>query len=389
MASFYDPSGAVQALPIDVSMYALAGQAGMSLPDFLNRQYRTDASKFGSTFEQVCASEGIFVKGNARLGIRASTLESILNPQIQAGITTTDSAPASRVLYPAVFLQAIEDRLQTNLSNATLGLDQMIAVDESISGDRYEQPLIDFTRAGEARAMATAQLAKPASMMTITVSDRPGTIPSQALGLEISDKALMSQSLDLVTLSVARQIEIERNERAYGHLLALLNGDPDKGDISLSAAGRVRTTTSFDAAATGGVVTQNAWVKYLASRSVVRTIDFVVGDIDAALAIERRTGKPVITTDNGTSKRINTEMDVINPQWPNQVKFFLTLDPAWTPGAVMGLDSRYAIRRIRNLQADYTAIEAFVLRRAKAMRFDSGETVHRLYTDAFDVLTIA
>lgn len=389
MAAFRDPSGALQQLPMDVSMYALAGQEGMSLPDYLNRQYRTDANVFGSTFEQICASEGIFMRSNAQLGIRASTLDQILNPKISAGITTTDSAPASRVLYPAVFLQAIEDKLAQNLSNATLGLDQMIAVDDSISGARYEQPKINFDRPEAARSMATAQLAKPASMMTITVSDKPGTIPSWALGLEISDQAAASQSLDLVTLSVARQIEIERNERAYGHLLALLNGDPDKGDISLAAAGRVRTSTSFDAAATGGVLTQTAWVKYLANNNVYRTIDYVVGDLDAALAIEKRTGKPVITGDNATSKRINTEMDVINPQWPNMVKFFLTLDPAWTPGAVMGLDSRYAVRRIRNLQADYTAIEAFVLRRAKAMRFDSGESVHRLFDTAFDVLTIA
>ena len=389
MAAFRDPSGAIQQLPMDVSMYALAGRAGMSLPNYLNREYRTDANKFGSSFEQLCQSESIFLRSNAQLGIRASTLDSILNPKIEAGITTTDSAPASRILYPAVFLQAIEDRRAADQTNALLGLNQMIAVDEAISGDRFEQPQINFDRPTAARSMATAQLANPASMMTITVSDKPGTIPSWALGLEISDKAAQSQSLDLVTLSVARQLEVESNERAYAHLLALANGDPDKGDISLSAAGRVRTTTSFDSAATGGVVTQKAWVRYLANRSVFRTIDYVVGDIDAALAIENRTGKPIITTDNATSKRINSELSVVNPQWPNGVKFFLTLDPAWTPGMVMGLDSRYAIRRIRNLQADYTAIENFVLRRSKAMRFDAGETVHRLFSDAFDVLTIA
>lgn len=389
MAAFRDPSGAIQQLSMDVSMYALAGQAGMSLPDYLNRQYRTDANAYGSTFEQVCASEGIFMRGNAKLGIRASTMDQILNPKVSAGITTTDSAPASRILYPAVFLLAIEDKLAQNYSNATLGLDQMIAVDDSINGARYEQPRINFSRPEGARSMATAQLANPPSMMTITVSDKPGTIPSWSLGLEISDQAAESQSLDLVTLSVARQIQVERNERAYAHLLALLNGDPDKGDISLSAAGRVRTSTSFDPAATGGVLTQKAWVKYLANNSVARTIDMVVGDLDAGLAIEGRTGKPVITTDNANSKRINTEMEVINPQWPNQVKFFLTMDPAWTPGTVMGLDTRYGVRRIRNLQADYSAIEAFVLRRAKAMRFDSGETVHRLFDTAFDVLTIA
>ena len=389
MSSFVDPTGAVQQLPLTVQMYAQAGVAGMSLPDFLNREYRTDASRYGSTFEQVCASEGIFIRGNAQLGIRASTLDDILNRNVSAGITVTDAVPASRIIYPAVFLQAMEDRLVQDLTTTPAALDSMIAISESIAGDRYEQPMINYTAPSGAVSLGVSQLSKPTSMLTITVSDKPRNIPSFALGLEISDQAIRSQTLDLVTLSLSRQTLVERNTRANGYILALLNGDVDNGDVSLSAAGRVATTTSFDSAATGGVITHKSWVKYLANRAVYRTISHVVGDINGALAIENRTGKPVIVGDNPQSRRITTEMEVINPQWPTGIKFFLTLDPNWTPGQLMGLDSRYAIRRVRNLLADYTSIEAFVTKRSTVMRFDFGETVSRLYTDAFDCLTIA
>ena len=119
-----------------------------------------------------------------------------------------------------------------------------------------------------------------------------------------------------------------------------------------------------------------------------RTIDYIVTDIDGALAIENRTGRPVVTADDPKSPRINTLMEVVNPLWPTQVKLFLTLDPAWPAGTLMGLDSNWAIRRARSLTADYQAIENYVMRRTVAMRFDFGETVGRMYDEAYDVLTL-
>jgi hypothetical protein len=55
----------------------------------------------------------------------------------------------------------------------------------------------------------------------------------------------------------------------------------------------------------------------------------------------------------------------------------------------VGLDSRYAIIRARNVAADYAAVEEFVLRRAKAMRFDFGEVVYRFFDSAYEVMNIA
>jgi hypothetical protein len=55
---------------------------------------------------------------------------------------------------------------------------------------------------------------------------------------------------------------------------------------------------------------------------------------------------------------------------------------------IVGLDSRYAIRRVINAQAAYSAIEQYLLRRATAFRVDYGEYSHRLYDDAFSVMTL-
>jgi hypothetical protein len=60
----------------------------------------------------------------------------------------------------------------------------------------------------------------------------------------------------------------------------------------------------------------------------------------------------------------------------------------WTANTLMGLDSRSAITRIRNSAAQYSAVEDFVLRRSKALRFDFSEISYRLFDDAFDVLSL-
>lgn len=389
MSGFRDAQGNPQQLDLAVNMYAQAGEAGQSLPEFLAANYATDAARYGTVFEQMCAAEGIFLRSDAAVGIRASTLAEILDPKPQAGITTKDGVPASRILYPAVALQAVEDRLIANLDMTPNGFESMIALSESISGDRYEQPKINYTNPSAARSQIISQLAKPAAMLLITVSDKAYTIPTYSLGLEISDQALRSTTLDLVSLSLARQIAVEREERARGYILNLLNGDVDNQESSLASLGYTVTSNSLDSAATGGALTQKSWIKFLSRNGTKRVISHVITDIDGAMAIENRSGRPTVQTDDNKSPRINSLMELVNPVWPAKVKLFLNLDSAWPASTVLGLDSRYAIRRVRNLLADYTAIESFVMRRAQAMRFDHGEKIERLYDEAFDALTIS
>ena len=122
MASFIDAQGQVQQLNLDVTMYKVAADNGMSFQQYINTQYPTNAEKYGSTFSQLMASEGIFVKADRELGIRPSTMADIMDgrPRVEAGINVKDAVPASRILFPAVFMQAIEDKLVANLSMACM-----------------------------------------------------------------------------------------------------------------------------------------------------------------------------------------------------------------------------------------------------------------------------
>jgi hypothetical protein len=229
----------------------------------------------------------------------------------------------------------------------------------------------------------------PASMMTITVSDVARRIPTYGIGLEVSEQALKSTSIDFVALSIARQAAIEKNTRAQAALLAVWNGDLDSGDGSLSSLSQVKTTTSYDSAATGGVITQKAWMKFLMDGALKKTVTHVVTDIDTALKIEGRTGKPVITTDNPNSPRLDTLFTVANPLWPDSVKLYINTDSNWPASSIMALDKRYSLRRVTSMTANYSAIESYVMRRSTALRVDFGWEIHRMFSEATTGMTVA
>lgn len=384
-----DAQGANKPVDLSVNLYKDAADAGLSLKQHLAHIYPTNASKDGSAFEQLMEQCGIFVKNNKEYGIRASSMDDVLNPKEAASATTRDGVPASRLLFPAVILDVIEDKLSVDYDTNPSALTSMLAQDLSIPGDRWERPVLNFSNPEAARGQAVSQLSLPNAMLTITASDKSQRIPNWAIGLEISEQALKSTTLDLVGMAVARQAAVEGNERANGFILSLLNGDIDLGMAALSTfAGKVQTAVSLDATATAGL-SQKAWLTWLTQRSNKRMITHVVTDLAGAMAIEARAGKPIVTTDNPTSKRIDTLFEVINPTWPGQVKVFLSNDVNWPAKTIMGFDGRYGITRVKSLTAQYSAIEQFVLKRSTAMRVDKGELVYRLFDEAFEVLTYA
>jgi hypothetical protein len=384
-----DAQGNNQQVDTSISMYRDAAERNQSLPQYLASKYPVNAAKDGTPFEQLLEQCGVFVQGNKEFGFRPSTLEDVLAPK-EASAITREGVPASRWLFPAVILEVIENKLNVNYDVNPAALSSMVAKEDAINGERWERPVISYAAVETARGAPVAQLAMPNAMMSITASDKAMRIPTWGIGLEISEQAQRSTTLDLVGLAVARQAQIETNERANAYILSLLNGDTDMGMLALSTfSGKVQTCQSLNGgvAAGAGVLTQKAWVTWLSQRSNKRMITHVVTDIAGAMMIENRSGKPVITNDNPNSPRIDTLMSVMNPKWPDQVKIFITDDVNWPANTIMGVDSRYGIHRVTSLSAQYSAIEQFAIKRSTMLRIDKGEMVYRLFDEAFEVLT--
>ena len=384
--TFKDASGANQEVDLTVDVYKAAIDNRLTVPQYLNSTYPTNAAKDGTAFEQMLAATGLFMRADANYGLRPPTMDQIINGQatMNAGVIVRDAQPASRILFPAVFLEAMENKLKANTNGYVAQFESMIAVNDSINGARFEQPVLNFSRPEAATHQGISQLALPTSMLSITVADVARKIPTFSLGMEISAEAMKATTLDLVSLALVRQADVERAANVDRQIGELILGDLDLGTAALSSV----TSDSLDAATAAAALSHKAWIKWLRTNWRKRQIDWVWCDLATAMKIESREGKPTVYTDDPKSPRIDALANVTNPSW-QAVKIFLVEDGVIAADTIVGLDSRYAIRRVRNSQAEYAAVEQFVLRKSEAMRFDFGEIAYRLFDDAWAVMTIS
>ena len=391
MAGFINAKGENHEFEVSLDVIKAAAENRQSVRDYVNSTLDTDASKYGDAFSQLCASEGIVLIPQKDYGMRAPSLQSVLSgrPILEAGaIVRQPSTQARTLLMPAIGA-LVEDKLVADLNMNADEFDSLVAQDDTIADEWLLWPEINFNGPEAARSQVTSQLAKPATMMSITTSEKSIRIPTFSLGIEWSEQATKYIQLDLLALAIARQVAVERNDRANQNLLMMLNGDADMGQGSLSSLGKVTTAVSLDSAATTGI-TQKAWMLWLYQNSKKRKLNALVTDIAGAMALEGRANKPVITGDNPNSPRIDANVSVKNPTWNSDLPIFI-VDPSvgWPAKTILGLDTRYAIQRVTSTNASYQAQEDFVLRRGSAMRFDFGQICRRIFTDAFEVMTYA
>ena len=391
MPAYIDNTGATQQIDVSPSDYRAASERNLTLRQMINIDHPVQAGA-PSAWEQLCASEGLFVSGNGDFALAPPTMDAIINgkPKMEAGTIVKDAVPASRILFPMFQMSAIEDKLRSS-DYGIMGLfNSAAAVVDTINADRFERPILNFDKPEAARSRPIAQLSEPASMLTITASDKSWRITGTSLGMEISDQAMTSTSLNLVTLAMVRQAEIEMQEKIEVYMVSFLNGDADVDMAALSTvSGAVTTAQSFDSTISAdGALTQKAWVKWLFNNSRKRRIDYIICNLDTALAIEGRTGRPVVTGDNATSKRIDTMEDVVNPMWPDKVKVLISMDPNFPANTVLGFDSRYGYHVVNSTVLNYNAAESFAMKRSTKYRVDTGVLAYRLFDEAWSVLAL-
>jgi hypothetical protein len=385
-AKILDKSGNPIEVSLDETIYRKANAANQSVPQYLNNQYPEADASHGTVFEQLCESTGLILRNNSAYGVRAPSVKAVLEgtAQIDAAAITRDASPASRVLFPAVILEAIENQLMTERVSQPDMFEKMVAISDTVAGARVEQPVINFANADSARSQPIAQLSTPPAMVRITTSDVTRKIPTFSLGMEMSKEAAATVTLDLTTLTLARQVAVERDLRVQEYINAFLTGDADNGQAALASV----ASNTLDAASTGGTLTHRAWIRFLARNRRKRKITHVVCDLDTALKIEARTGRPTVFSADNPNANFNSVAYPINFGVDNGLSIFIVDDGVIPAGTILALDARYAVRRIRNSEAEYQAAEEFVLKKSLAMRFDFGEIAYRLFDDAWDVLTI-
>ena len=387
---------------ISLQDYETAANLGVRTSQVINAKYPDADRQLGSAWEQGKKSVGIYEKGDKDLGIHSPTVRDIMNGecmrqggllQMSGGVIVApsvpvgNSTPASRLFLPEVMLEMVEENLQADYGPEMTLFERLIADNLSIAGPIYTQPVINTEEPGLHDARPIAQNSLPRNLVSITASQSSRTVPVEAFGLQIADQATQLASIQLVSIILRKQMEGARLRMLWRDLAALVAGNVDAGETALTPVG----VDTFDSSAGSGKLTQKAMLKILYQPDRIHQYDAVLCTMDDYMAIQNREGRPLMfdpnTTGNvGNAGTYGLDVTISSPANFAQLGVplvFIVPDGLWAANQMLFLDTRYALRRVTNALASYAASEQLVLQRSSFLRFDIGQIIHRLYSDAF------
>ena len=354
----------------------------------LNSQFPTPQG-MPTASEQLFAQCGLYRTADLKSGIKPAKIRDILDGGgLSAAGTAPGSTGISRFVAPAAILAGVQNDIYEDRTGVLAQFMNLVAFTQSVAGNRYEKPVFNYDPARNSRAKPVAQLAEPTSIGLLTVGEQSGTIPIFASGLEISDQAMDYFGFAEVQKCMSIMATYDIAERADGWLLSMMAGDADHGMAALSGDQVEKAVTIDSAIGAAGVLTQKAWIKWIAKHSKRAPITHVITDIDGALAIQNRTGRPTANTDNQTSQRMDTIEVVMDPLWPSNLPIYIVTDANWPVNTILGISKPNAIVLHESSTANYSSVEQFITRRSTKFRIDYGAVAARFYDRAFHRLNL-
>jgi hypothetical protein len=380
--------------------YELAERHSMRTSGLVNKKYPDADPRFGSAFEQGMQSLGIFPRAIPEKGIAATPLRDIVTGEcmtqrsaieLASGNTISapsvpvgSSTPATRVFLPEVIMNLVNEKLVEDFSPEVQAFNSLIAMDQTIQSEIYTRPRIDVTAPRTMGSRPISQNALPRNMVSISTSQVSYALPTVSIGLQISDQAMASATIDLVSLIVAQQSEAERFRNLWTDVGQIISGNTDAGESALSPV----NFTTYDSGASNGTVTQTGWLNLLYDNERKVSYNAIVAPLSVVQAIVDRVGRPLMydpkttgtNTGNAGSYGFDAPPNVIN--WMVGLPSVMIVPDGTIPAShFIALDTRYALMRVRNASASYSAVQQMVLQRTNEFRWDYGEHVHRMFPD--------
>ena len=337
--------------------------------------------------EQLFAQSGFYRSNDPANGIRSARIRDIMDGMdgISAAVTSPGGVGISRFVMPAALLSGIQNDIYEDKSGVMGQFKKLVALTQTISGNRYERPIFNYDLARASRSKPIAQLSEPTAMGLLTIGETSGTIPIESFGLEVSDPAMDYFGFAEIQKCMSIMATEQMAEKADGWLISMLNGDADHGMAALPV---VKANTFDSSIVAAGVITQKAFMKWIATHSKRAPITHVICDVDTAMALEGRANRPDVQGDNPTSNRIDTVESIMNDMWPSTLPVFLVTNPSFPANTLVGISQPNAMIMYESTTAAYNSVEQFVTRRSTKFRVDQGGVALRFYDRAWHVLSL-
>jgi len=403
---YRDSSGGIKEGSMSLDDYRLAAQHNMRASAIVNARHSDADPQFGSAFEQGCRYFGIYPRGNVQYGVMPTTLRemldgscytksggvslaggSIVSPKTPVG----NSTPATRVFFPEVVMAFMQENLDADFGTEEAGLNSMFAMNQSITSEVFTEPKIDTSAPQDQDMAPIGQNQLPANMVSISASQTSKALGAISIGLQISDQAQRDATLDLVAIVLREQSMGQRKRQLWRDLNRIITGNADAGESAMATTGFKAT---YDSSAAVNTITHDGYLKMLWDPDRIYNWNKMFGPLESYLAIERRAGRPKafdpVTTGTNTGDAGSYGIDPGNPRLINyaasQPDYLVVPNGVVPANQLVMLDSEYALAKVTNVAANYSAVEQMVLQRTTMMRFDMSYFIYRLRESAIKVI---
>lgn len=374
-----------------------ASAQGLTLGAYAAAKYPDVDNDAGAIIFQAAASNGIYLKDDASLGIKASTISQALGESetvihavgagagagapIVAGTVAGDSEGViRRLLFGEVILQLVEENLRGNETDSVnTQFRRMIATKMSIKDGVFIQPMINSDALLDDEYEATpVENTMPPQMVSIDLSETTRTVPGFTIGLEITDRARTRISLDMVSLVIAQHARLRRERRLWTDINKLFAGSPGTPD---AAPLPIITAGSLDATiVTPMTLTETAWFKFRYGPNDPYNRNVAIMDVDSYMAVINRTGRAENPCGGFLSSQVAfsdlpTILNMSRIDMPNVILVPVGTLPA---GTILTFDSSKAIAEVEDASIAYQAQEYSALRRNTGFRWDWSEMLIRM-----------
>ena len=337
----------------------------------------------GDLLDQMFASSGLM---DGQYGGNALTFADMQQQTLANGFRApdgNDNSIGARLLFPQMILETLRaNALDDDGSDIISQWQGLVAHTTNLNGQKAEQPIIDVSAPEGSRSGRIAQMAEPETMISITTGQKSYRVPTNSIGLLISDEARASTSIDIVRIVMEAQARGERIRRIEEQLKSMVLGDED---LDMEALATVKADTFDSSIVENNTITKKAYIKWLMHNKYRANLTRVLTGIDEALLVDDQLAPTKTGTD---ATKIATPYGGVDFGIPTP-RFMTFGQEVFGAGLLVGLDPRYAIQRFVNISASYEAIEEYVMRKATGFRVDHGEMATRLHDEAWSVLELA
>ena len=373
-----DPSKVI----LNQDMYKLASEQNLSFTQLLERINPTQAGQNLDAFERQLQRFGIITKTDAASGLFATTIDGFLHAsdgyKFENQPLQRDSA--STILFPEYISKVARVGL---LKDTDYNMDLVVGSTRVIQGTTFK----DFWIDQDPGVQGSVDTAKYAMGRTTEF----GTFPRVKIGWQETAKSLYKRGVQIdMSYEFQREASMDILNMVIDRIMMSQRIDLFKKAMGIAYNGTTAVESStLDAAATGGVLTYEAWLKWTASFAPYAPDTYYM-HINTAIKVimmDKPNIDPVSIMASLEQGPITQSIQVARGVWRN-VTIWPFSDDTLPEDYILTLDKRYALERIVQAGTDLQETEKIITQQFDSVVLSISDEISKVFTDSIFILKI-